>query len=55
MNIKNLFRFFVDAQIRFNYLKTLGVFRRLSDEPYLKLAYKANLKKTLNLKHSRNL
>ena len=45
MNINNLFRFFTDENIRFGYLKRLGAYKSLSDERFLKLAYKINLKK----------
>ena len=51
MNINNLFRFFTDENIRFGYLKRLGAYKSLSDERFLKLAYKINLKKQLNLEH----
>lgn len=46
-----LYQAITDRKIRFLYLASLGLFNGLSDEKYLKLRYKAEMGKTLNLEN----
>lgn len=47
--LKKIKNFFLNKEIRFNYLTEMGFFNRLSDEEFLKKKYKVLMGKELNL------